>query len=185
MTRKSTPKTVETINHDDTRKNIPTAEMQSVAEKGDAAPVTLKYNRNTDLDPQLMWRGKDQQDLQPLTVQASPLYIQEKIHPRALINDLMRQTQERAEQQPAFMPDLFSDFNGVPEGAKAEFYQHEQHWSNRMILGDSLQVMASLAEREGLRGKVQCIYFDPPYGIKFIDNVLSQKLLGDAEEFCW
>ena len=53
---------------------------------------------------------------------------------------------------------------------KTEFYQHEQNWSNRMILGDSLQVMASLAEREGLRGKVQCIYLDPPYGIKFNSN---------------
>ena len=53
---------------------------------------------------------------------------------------------------------------------RAEFYQHDQHWSNRMILGDSLQVMASLAEREGLEGKVQCIYFDPPYGIKFNSN---------------
>ena len=53
---------------------------------------------------------------------------------------------------------------------KTEFYQHDQNWSNRMILGDSLQVMASLAEREGLRGKVQCIYLDPPYGIKFNSN---------------
>jgi adenine-specific DNA-methyltransferase len=59
----------------------------------------------------------------------------------------------------------------VPKGVdKTEFYQHDQNWSNRMILGDSLQVMASLAEREGLRGKVQCIYFDPPYGIKFNSN---------------
>ena len=67
--------------------------------------------------------------------------------------------------------DLFSDFNGLPsEGAKTEFYQHDANWSSRMILGDSLQVMASLAEREGLRGKVQCIYIDPPYGIKFNSN---------------
>lgn len=67
--------------------------------------------------------------------------------------------------------DLFADFNGLPdEGAKTEFYQHEGKWQNRMILGDSLQVMASLAEREGLRNKVQCIYFDPPYGIKFNSN---------------
>lgn len=173
MTRKSTPKakTVETLKHDEfTRKNIPTAEMQSVAEKGSAAPITLKYDRNTDLDPQLVWRGKDAQDGQPLVVQASPLYIQEKIHPRVLVDDLMRQTQERSNQTVNEMPNLFADFNGVPEGAKAEFYKHDQHWSNRMILGDSLQVMASLAEREGLRGKVQCIYFDPPYGIKFNSN---------------
>ena len=59
----------------------------------------------------------------------------------------------------------------MPKGAdKTEFYEHEQNWTNRMILGDSLQVMASLAEREGLRGKVQCIYIDPPYGIKFNSN---------------
>lgn len=171
MTRKSATKTVETLKHDDaTRKNIPTAEMQSVAEKGNPAPITLRYDRNTDLDPQLMWRGKDAQDAEALAVQAAPLYIQEKVHPRVLIEDLMRQTQARAKVQPSFMPDLFSDFNGVPEEAKAEFYKHDQHWSNRMILGDSLQVMASLAEREGLRGQVQCIYFDPPYGIKFNSN---------------
>ena len=53
---------------------------------------------------------------------------------------------------------------------KTEFYQHDANWSNRMILGDSLQVMGSLAEREGLRGRVQCIYFDPPYGITFNSN---------------
>src|ERR1019366_6019320 len=67
--------------------------------------------------------------------------------------------------------DLFADFNGVSDGAdKTDFYQHDQNWTNRMILGDSLQVMASLAEREGMRGKVQCIYIDPPYGIKFNSN---------------
>jgi adenine-specific DNA-methyltransferase len=87
-----------------------------------------------------------------------------------LIDDLERQTkagQSGTESQ----FDLFADFNGLPsEEARTEFYQHDAHWSNRMILGDSLQVMASLAERESLRGKVQCIYFDPPYGIKFNSN---------------
>ena len=65
---------------------------------------------------------------------------------------------------------LFADFNGLDETARTEFYQHDANWTNRMILGDSLQVMASLAEREGLRGQVQCIYIDPPYGIKFNSN---------------
>jgi adenine-specific DNA-methyltransferase len=65
---------------------------------------------------------------------------------------------------------LFADFNGIEPDQRAEFYQHDGHWSNRMILGDSMQVMASLAERESLRNKVQCIYFDPPYGIKFNSN---------------
>ena len=100
-----------------------------------------------------------------------PLYIQEKVHPKVLIDDLLKQTREQRAQEVGAQFDLFGDFNGIPEGVdKTEFYQHDQNWSNRMILGDSLQVMASLAEREGLRGKVQCIYLDPPYGLKFNSN---------------
>lgn len=117
-------------------------------------------------DAQLVWRGKDQQDWSDLIVQVPPLYIQEKIHPKAIIDDL-RRAAGRADDE---APDLFSDFNGIDPGARTEFYQHDQHWSNRMILGDSLQVMASLAQREGMKGQVQCIYFDPPYGIKFNSN---------------
>ncbi len=158
--------------HDEaSRKNIPTAEYQSVMKKEDQQPIRLAYERrNRDLDPQLVWRGKDEQDWSDLVVYAPPLYIQEKVHPKVLVDDLLRCSQE---QNKADEPqiDLFSDFNGLPdENAKTEFYQHEANWTNRMILGDSLQVMASLAEREGLRGKVQCIYIDPPYGIKFNSN---------------
>ncbi|MDZ4798047.1 MAG: site-specific DNA-methyltransferase, partial [Bryobacteraceae bacterium] len=165
-------KSVETLKHDEAkRKNIPTAEHQSVLRQDDAAPLKLKYARNTDLDPQLVWRGKDEQDWSDLVVHAPPLYIQEKVHPKALIDDLLRQTKESQHTTGEISADLFADFNGIPIGAdKTEFYQHDQNWSNRMILGDSLQVMASLAEREGLRGRVQCIYFDPPYGIKFNSN---------------
>jgi adenine-specific DNA-methyltransferase len=167
-------KTVETIRHDEaTRKNIPTAEYQPVLEKKEQVPVRVAYERrNRDLDPQLVWRGKDEQDWSDLVVQAPPIYIQEKVHPKVLIDDLLRETKERKDtgwRPPQF--DLFADFNGTPKDAdKTDFYQHDQNWSNRMILGDSLQVMASLAEREGLRGKVQCIYIDPPYGIKFNSN---------------
>jgi len=165
-------KTVETFKHDaDKRKNIPTAEHQSIVDKAHEAPRAVKYPRNTDLDPQLVWRGKDEQDWSDLVVQAPPIYIQEKVHPKVLVDDLLKQTKATKSQEPGFQTDLFADFNGVPEGAdKTEFYAHDQNWSNRMILGDSLQVMASLAEREGLRGRVQCIYFDPPYGIKFNSN---------------
>src|SRR6267142_2199945 len=166
-------KTVESLKHEEaTRKNIPTAEYQSILQKKEQDPVRLAYERrNRDLDPQLVWRGKDEQDWSDLVVHAPPLYIQEKVHPKVLIDDLLKQTRERREQEVGAQPDLFADFNGFPEGVdKTEFYQHEQNWSNRMILGDSLQVMASLAEREGLRGKVQCIYLDPPYGIKFNSN---------------
>ena len=213
-TRKG-PKQVETLIHDEAkRKNIPTAELQSAAQRAEEInpfePVTYPREdplpegetrpRDEDLDPQiiwkgatlrlspeqiaqltetgkleigdaqLVWRGKDTQDWSDLVVQAPPLYIQEKIHPKAIIDDLKRQTKERQNEQ-SDMPDLFGDaFNGIDAEARTEFYQHDQNWQNRMILGDSLQVMASLAEREGLRGKVQCIYFDPPYGIKFNSN---------------
>jgi len=172
MAKKTTSKTVETLKHDeDKRKNIPTAEYQSVLQKEQESPRTVKYPRNTDLDPQLVWRGKDEQDWSDLVTYAPPLYIQEKVHPKVLIDDLLRQTKETRDQEAGAQPDLFADFNGMAKGAdKTEFYQHDQNWSNRMILGDSLQVMASLAEREGLRGKVQCIYLDPPYGIKFNSN---------------
>ena len=165
-------KIVETLRHEDaTRKNIPTAELQPVLQKKEQSPIEVAYERrNRDLDPQLVWRGKDQQDWSDVVVQAPPLYIQEKVHPKVLIDDLLRESRERRTESPGQI-DLFSDFNGIPEGVdKTEFYQHDQNWSNRMILGDSLQVMASLAEREGLRGKVQCIYVDPPYGIKFNSN---------------
>src|SRR5271170_7708028 len=172
MARKSAAKAVEALKHDEAKRlNIPTAEYQSVLERDQQNPRKVRYPRNTDLDPQLVWRGKDEQDWSDLVVHAPPLYIQEKVHPKALIDDLLRTTKERAHDAGELTPDLFADFNGIPKGAdKTEFYQHDQNWSNRMILGDSLQVMASLAEREGLRGKVQCIYLDPPYGIKFNSN---------------
>ncbi len=121
-------------------------------------------------DAQLVWRGKDAQDWSDLIVQVPPLYIQEKVHPKAIIDDLKRRS-DSAREAATDAPDMFADFNGLPKDWMEEgFYQHDQNWSNRMILGDSLQVMASLAEREALRGKVQCIYFDPPYGIKFASN---------------
>ncbi len=176
MARKSKskqPKKVETLKHDEaTRKNIPTAEYQSVMAEDEKTPVQVAYERrNRDLDPQLVWRGKDEQDWSDLVVSAPPLYIQEKVHPKVLVDDLLRQSQVRAEAEQDQQIDLFSDFNGLPEEATGtDFYQHDAHWTNRMTLGDSLQVMASLAEREGLRGKVQCIYLDPPYGIKFNSN---------------
>ena len=171
--KKPEPKAVEAITHTaDKRKNIPTAEYQPVVGQSQQQPVRVAYDRrNRDLDPQLVWRGKDVQDWSDLVVHAPPLFIQEKVRPKQLIDDLLRQTSDAQAHKPGTQLDLFSDFNGFPEGAdKTDFYQHDGHWQNRMILGDSLQVMASLAEREGLRERVQCIYFDPPYGIKFNSN---------------
>jgi adenine-specific DNA-methyltransferase len=186
MARKSKQKKqVEALTHEEARRrNIPTAEYQSVMRKEEQIPKKVSYprgargleeekaRRNRDLDPQLVWRGKDEQDWSDLVVHAPPLYIQEKVHPKILIDDLLRESSHPSPSgSEGEQIDLFADFNGLPdEAARTEFYQHDANWTNRMILGDSLQVMASLAEREGLRGKVQCIYLDPPYGIKFNSN---------------
>jgi adenine-specific DNA-methyltransferase len=161
----STP--VESIRHKDTRKNIPTEELRDFVTDDEQAPRAMLYPRDPSLDPQLVWKGKDEQDQADLAVPVVPIYIQEKIHPQAIIDALPRIEKSGDEQL-----DLFADFNGLDGDfdRKVEFYQHDQHWSNRMILGDSLLVMTSLAEKEGLKGKVQTIYFDPPYGIKFGSN---------------
>ena len=155
------------------RRNIPTAENQGLVP--DAAPSTLKYPRNPDLDPQLVWRGKDAEDAGDLSVPTPPIYIQEKIAPAKIIADLKRRAaRTKADAAQAAAPDLFHDFNGLPPDwkgdATASYYHDEGNWQNRMILGDSLLVMAILAEREGMRGRVQVIYLDPPYGIKFNSN---------------
>jgi len=163
---------VTTLNHEEAkRKNIPTAEYESLVEPSEKTPIQVAYKRrDPDLDPQLIWRAK-YEGPSDLVVPAQPLFIQEKVHPKALIDDLLRESRERRYDASEIMPDLFADFNGIPHGVdKTEFYKHDQNWSNRMILGDSLLVMTSLSEREGLRGKVQCIYIDPPYGIKFNSN---------------
>ena len=209
------PKQVDALTHKEAkRKNIPTAELQSAAQRAEELqpfepvvyprrhplPQGAERPRDKDIDPQLVWqgtrvhlsaeqikeaaakgyvdisdaqlvwRGKDQQDWSDLVVNAPPLYIQEKIHPKALIDDLARRTKDQRSASTPGTFDLFQDFNGIDPEAKTEFYAHDQNWTNRFILGDSLQVMASLAERESLRGQVQCIYFDPPYGIKFNSN---------------
>ena len=172
MAKLKQPKQVEALTHNTaSRKNIPTAEHQAVMAEDDRHPIEVAYQRrNPDLDPQLVWQGKDVVDWSDLVVPAPPVFIQEKVHPKALIDELLRRSKEN-EGEDDGTPDLFADFNGLPDDtARTEFYQHDANWSNRMILGDSLQVMASLAEREGLRGKVQCVYIDPPYGIKFNSN---------------
>ena len=170
--RSKQPKSVETITHEEaSRRNLPSAEHQPLMREEELSPIRLAYERrNADLDPQLVWRGKEAQDASDLVVSTPPLYIQERVHPKALVDDLVRHSRNGREAD-GHQADMFADFNGLPsENAKTEFYRHDANWSNRMILGDSLQVMASLAEREGLRGKVQCIYVDPPYGIKFNSN---------------
>ena len=163
------PTTVDAITHADKRANLPTADAgaQDFVTPELERPKTVSYQRDPALDPQLVWKGKDILDSEDLVVDAPPIYIQEKIDPRVIIENL-RRTAERRDDEPELT--LFDTFDGLGELELVDFYQHQANWSNRMILGDSLNVMASLVEREGLRGKVQMIYVDPPYGIDFASN---------------
>ena len=162
---KTTP--IESLKHKDKRRNIPTEELRDFVADEEKTPKTVLYPRDPSLDPQLVWKGKDEQDAGDLAVPAVPVYIQEKIQPRAIIENVRAQAKKAApEPQMA----LFGDFNGIEFEDLIDFYRHEQNWANRMILGDSLLVMTSLAEKEGLKGQVQMIYLDPPYGIKFGSN---------------
>ena len=170
MARK-TQTQVHAIRHKDKRANIPTEELRDFVANEELAPKTVLYPRDSSLDPQLVWKGKDEQDREDLAVSVVPIYIQEKIHPQAIIGAMPRIKHTGDIQQ-----NLFADFNGLKDDfeKKLDFYSQkddrQQPWSNRLILGDSLLVMTSLAEKEQLKGKVQAIYFDPPYGIRFRSN---------------
>jgi len=160
---------VESIHHGDKRSNIPTADAHDFVDPQIEEIRKVRYARDESLDPQLVWRGKYDGTSadDELATDAPPIYIQEKIDPKVLVENL-RTTAVPPDQEPEFT--LFDTFDGLDELDIVDFYQHEANWSNRMILGDSQQVMASLVEREQLRGKVQMVYLDPPYGIKFGSN---------------
>ena len=170
---------VDAVTHTDKRVNIPSAPAEEWLDPGTRAPIPLLYSRDPTLDPQLVWKGKDAEDAEDLLVEAPPLYIQEKLDPRVLIENL-RRTAARPGDEPELS--LFDTFDGLNGMQSVEFYQHAANWSNRLILGDSLQVMGSLAEREQLRGQVQMIYLDPPYGIKFGSNWQASTRKRDVKD---
>ena len=162
------PTPVEATKHADKRANIPTNELAGFVADQEKTPGSVLYPRDQSLDPQLVWKGKDAQDLaEYLEVASVPIYIQEKIDPRALVENL-RNTAAQEADEPELT--LFDDFDGLEFDQLVDFYAHENNWSNRLILGDGLLVMNSLAEKENLRGKVQMVFMDPPYGIKFGSN---------------
>jgi adenine-specific DNA-methyltransferase len=172
-TRQARPTPVDSITHDDKRANIPTADAHVFVDPAIEEVRKARYARDESLDPQLVWRGKypsaeEIGEADPdLVTDAPPVYIQEKIDPRVLVENL-RRTAANPEEEPELT--LFESFDGLGGLDQVDFYKHDANWSNRMILGDGLQVMASLAEREKLRGKVQMVYVDPPYGIEFGSN---------------
>ena len=168
VSKPAAPTSVEAVRHTgDSRVNIPTAELGPLADAEATGPLMLRYPRDPSLDPQLVWKGKDEQDGEDLVVPTLPIHIQEQISPKAIIEDLRATTAAGRETQ----LDLFhSDFNGMAFDERVEFDRHPMKWSNRMILGDSMRVMTSLAEKEGLKGQVQTIVVDPPYGVSFRSN---------------
>jgi adenine-specific DNA-methyltransferase len=181
---KKSPTKVNALKHKDKRKNIPTDELRGFISEEERKAAIASYprwrtDRDRSLDPQLVWRGKDEQDLADLEVPAVPIYIQEKVHPRAIVERLRQATQSgNAESE----PQLFDDFNGIEFDELVDFYEHSQSWTNRLILGDALLVMNSLAEKESLKGKVQMIYMDPPYGIDFKSNWQASTQNADVKD---
>lgn len=165
--------------NEDKRVMIPTSElageesMQTNNASGKASYATFRHEFDRGRDPELYWLNKyaaDEQDESSVRVDIRSLYQHEDVQPERLINNLYRIHEDRTQ------PSLFSgDELGrtvVEDELErvAEYYHHEMGWKNRLIQGDSLLVMNSLLQRESMAGKVQCIYIDPPYGIKFGSN---------------
>jgi adenine-specific DNA-methyltransferase len=173
------PTPVDAITHADKRANLPTADAHEFVTPEIEQPRSVSYSRVPVSEPQLVWAGRDEHENDDLVAEAPPIYIQEKVDPRVLIENL-RRTAERPEDEPELT--LFESFDGLGDLDLVDFYRHEANWSNRMILGDSLNVMASLSEREALRGKVQAIYLDPPYGIKFRSNWQTSFRTRDVQD---
>ena len=161
MAKKAATKTTDQYIHTSTRRlNLPTEQTSKTMSDADRRPILYKpETREIDDDPILAW---NRQPADAGSHAAHPLYIREKVHPAAFVK-LLEGTGEQ--------PQLFSDFNGLPSADAAyEWYQHAANWSNRLIHGESARVMASLLARESMAGKVQMIYFDPPYGMGYKSN---------------
>jgi len=167
---------VESYKHKDKRKNIPTQELSHLKKKEKSEKK--KYSYDPALDPQIIWSGKaidsdlldslrerSVEERKELLVNNVPLYIQEKISSEAIINRLKGDRDQRGT-----MDTLFGESADQTFSEMVDFYKHDDNWANRMILGDSLEAMNSLLEKEQMRGSIQTVYIDPPYGIKFGSN---------------
>lgn len=196
---KTTP--VDAIKHDSERRaNIPTTERAGeeagvvAAEPKQAQYDQFRHDFTRGRDPELYWLNKYQNDDEEteradLRVDIRSLYVHEDIQPEMLINRLYRLREEKSEGLRG-QRELFGseDMRTVVEDELervAEYYRHDMNWKNRLIQGDSLLVMNSLLKREGMAGKVQCIYMDPPYGIKYGSNWqmrLNSRDVKDSDE---
>ena len=143
------------------RKNNPPVGLVSSAT--DKLNGRTKYQHDPHIDPYLSWAGKKEGT--EFEVQNVSLHIHERIDPKRIIKSFLKEDTKPKQ------PSLFEQPDNDPPLTKAiDFYRHEQDWTNRLIAGDSLLVMNSLLKKEGMAGKVQMVYFDPPYGIKYNSN---------------
>ncbi|MBR6132471.1 MAG: site-specific DNA-methyltransferase, partial [Bacteroidales bacterium] len=178
-------KPVDAIRHDNTtRATIPTTELAgseagAVGAEERSNYDTFRHDFDRGRDPELFWLGKygnddEQTQRADLRVDIRSLYVHEQIQPEQLINNLYRiHEQKRVDEQVSLFDHEGFEATNVVEDELAgvtEYYRHTDKWKNRLIQGDSLLVMNSLLGREGMAGKVQCIYMDPPYGIKYGSN---------------
>ena len=172
--RSSLPPGTENYRHSSgKRSNLPTEQTSRFMEDKDRRPVNYSPPIRSREGPVLSW-GRVDGDL---TTQATPLYIHEKIHPHAFVESLRRHGE--------IPPGLFDDFNNLPKRAAFKWYEHQGNWQNRIIRGPGCEVMASLLEKEVMAGKIQMIYFDPPYGIQFKANMqakISNRDVGEQEK---
>jgi len=131
----------------------------------DSKPKKKTYQHDPYIDPTLSWAGKAEGT--SFDVDTVSLHIHERIDPKRIIKQVLKKTSETTQVQPSLFEQPSENFNTEKE---FDFYSHTKNWSNRLIAGDSLLVMNSLLEKENMAGKVQMIYIDPPYGIKYNSN---------------
>ena len=164
MKKKAKSESVDQYTHGDSKRpNNPPVGL--VTPGTDPDQPSKKYSYDPRLDPQLRWTGK--QENSEFEVDTVSLHVHERIDPLTILEKAMHPKQSTQQT-------MFNYFetpeNNPPLRDAIDFYQHDQNWSNRLIAGDSLLVMNSLLEKEGMEGKVQMIYMDPPYGIKYGSN---------------
>ena len=176
---KTTEKDVVQYTHESKkRKNNPPVGL--VNPGADPDQPSKKYLYDPRIDPQLQWSGK--QENSELVVDTVSLHMHERIDPSTILEKVMKPQQHSQQTMLNFFD---AAENNPPLREAIDFYKHDQNWSNRLIAGDSLLVMNSLLEKEGMEGKVQMIYIDPPYGIKYGSNFqpfVNKKDIQDGKD---
>jgi adenine-specific DNA-methyltransferase len=160
MAKKQSKKQIEQYEHDKAeRANIPHVGLVTPASDPDTG-AKKKYEYDPHLDPQLQWAGKAEHT--SFDVPTVSLHVHERIDPKTIIESVKKEHDDGGQMS------MFSEKKPLREAI--DFYKHKEGWTNRLIAGDSLLVMNSLLEKEGMEGKMQMVYFDPPYGIRYGSN---------------